>query len=155
MVTTIIFLAMILAGGLPMRWHLHLSCIKDVYDGIDFRVSSIGNNLKYDFIVKPGADPSQIKIEYAGVDGIEKSDDELEIRTAVGSLTEQKPFSYQVNGDNKQTVPSEYRLNDNIVSFSFPADYDECRDIGHRPALDFFNLLRLHCRQLGKYRNPW
>ena len=37
---------------------------QDVYDGIDFRVSSVGNNLKYDFIVKPGADPSQIKIEY-------------------------------------------------------------------------------------------
>jgi len=39
----------------------------DVYDGIDFRVSSVGNNLKYDFIVKPGADPSKIKIEYSGV----------------------------------------------------------------------------------------
>ena len=110
---------------------------QDVYDGIDFRVSSIGNNLKYDFIVRPGADPSQIKIEYCGVDGIEKIDDELEIRTAVGSLTEQKPFSYQVNGDNKQTVPSEYRLHDNIVSFSFPADYDECRELVIDPLLIF------------------
>src|SRR5687768_8571772 len=52
----------------------------DVYEGIDFRVSSLGNNLKYDFIVRPGADPSQIRIEYCGVDGIEKSEDELEIR---------------------------------------------------------------------------
>src|SRR5687768_11096746 len=78
---------------------------QDVYNGIDFRVSSIGNNLKYDFIVKAGADPSQIKIEYAGVDGIEKSDQELKIRTTVGSLTETKPFSYQGEGSNKQTVP--------------------------------------------------
>jgi hypothetical protein len=110
---------------------------RDVYDGVDFRVSSIGNNLKYDFIVKPGADPSQIKIEYYGIDGIEKTDDELEIRTAVGSLTELKPFSYQVNGGNKQTVPSEYRLNHNIVSFSFPADYDDCRELIIDPLLIF------------------
>ena len=91
----------------------------NVYDGIDFRVSSIGNNLKYDFIVRPGADPSLIKIDYNGVDGIKKSEDELEIRTALGLLTEQKPFSYQLNDHVKQTVPSEYYLDHNIVSFSF------------------------------------
>ncbi len=110
---------------------------QNVYDGVDFRVSSVGNNLKYDFIVKPGADPSQIRIEYSGVDGIEKADDELEIRTAIGSLTELKPFSYQVNDHNKRTVPSEYRLDHNIVSFSFPADYDECRELIIDPLLIF------------------
>lgn len=110
---------------------------QDVYDGVDFRVSSIGNNLKYDFIVKPGADPSQIKIEYSGTDGIKKSDGELEIQTAVGPLTELEPFSYQVNGNTKQTVASEYRLNHNIVSFSFPADYDECRELIIDPLLIF------------------
>ena len=109
----------------------------DVYDGIDFRVSSVGNNLKYDFIVKPGADPWQIKIEYRGVDGVEKYNDELEIRTVVGSLTESKPFSYQVNGDKKQTVPSEYRLDGNIVSFSFPADFDQTRELIIDPLLIF------------------
>lgn len=109
----------------------------DVYDGIDFRVSSIENNLKYDFIVKPGADPSQIKIEYCGAFGIEKMGDDLEIRTTVGSLTELKPFSYQDNDHNKQTVPSEYRLDNNMVSFSFPDDYDECRELVIDPLLIF------------------
>ena len=109
----------------------------DVYNGIDFRVSSVGNNLKYDFIVKAGADPSQIKIEYRGVDGIEKSYDELEIRTVVGSLTELKPFSYQVNEHDKHTVSSEYRLHHNIVSFSFPDGYDECRELIIDPLLIF------------------
>jgi hypothetical protein len=110
---------------------------KNVYDGIDFRVSSIGNNLKYDFIVRPEADPSQIKIEYCGVDGIEKTNDELEIKTVVGSLNELKPFSYQLNGDTKQTVPSEYDLHGNTVSFSFPADYDECNTLTIDPLLIF------------------
>ena len=111
---------------------------ENVYDGIDFRVSSLGNNLKYDFVVKPGADPSQIKIEYRGVDRLEKTNDELKILTTVGSLTELKPFSYQVDGDIKQTVPSEYRLqSNNMVSFSFPADYDECRELIIDPLLIF------------------
>jgi PKD repeat protein len=110
---------------------------KDVYDGIDFRVSSVGKNLKYDFIVKAGADPSQIKIEYCGLDGIEISDDDLKLQTSVGSLIEQKPFSYQSSGDNKQTVPSEYSLSNNIVSFSFPNNYDECRALIIDPLLIF------------------
>jgi len=109
----------------------------DVYDGIDFRISSMGNNLKYDFVVKPGADPSQIKIEYSGVDGIEKSNEELEIRTAVGSVTELKPFSYQARDGDKQNVPSEYRLDNDIVSFSFPADYDKSRELIIDPILIF------------------
>jgi hypothetical protein len=109
----------------------------DVYNGIDFRVSSVGNNLKYDFIVRPGADPSQIKIEYNGVDGIEKSDDELKINTAVGSLTELKPFSYQADNHNKQTVPSAYQLDHNIISFSFPAGYDDSRTLIIDPLLIF------------------
>ncbi len=110
---------------------------QDVYEGIDFRVSSLGNNLKYDFIVRPGADPSQIKIEYCGVDGIEKLDEKLKIRTALGPLSELKPFSYQGKDNNKQTVPSEYRLNHNIVSFSFPAEYDACRELTIDPLLIF------------------
>jgi hypothetical protein len=109
----------------------------DVYDGIDFRVSSIGNNLKYDFIVRPGADPSQIKLQYQGVDGIEIADNELEIRTTVGSLTELKPFSYQIGGGNKETVASEYSLKDNIVSFSLPDGYDGCRELIIDPLLIF------------------
>jgi CHU_C Type IX secretion signal domain/PKD domain len=109
----------------------------DIYDGIDFRVSSVGNNLKYDFIVRPGADPSQINIEYCGVDGIEKSDDELKIRTTVGSLSELKPFSFQTNGNYQQTVRSEYRLQNNVASFSFPEDYDPCRTLTIDPLLIF------------------
>lgn len=110
---------------------------QDVYDGIDFRVSSIGNNLKYDFIVAPGANPSQIKIEYSGVYGIEKSDGDLEIRTAIGALTETKPFSYQGDGTYRQTVASEYRLYNNIISFSFPDHYDESRELVIDPILIF------------------
>ncbi|MBI1769209.1 MAG: PKD domain-containing protein [Bacteroidetes bacterium] len=109
----------------------------DVYPGIDFRVSSIGKNLKYDFIVSPGADPSQIKIHYNGVDHTEKVNDELKIQTRVGLLTELKPFCYQLVGQNKQTVASEYRLENNIVSFSLSAEYDRSNELIIDPLLIF------------------
>jgi hypothetical protein len=110
---------------------------QDVYEGIDFRVSSRGIDLKYDFIVQPGADPSQIQIEYCGVSGIEKPNDELEIRTEVGALKELKPFSYQFNNHNNNPVASEFRLENNIVSFSFPDGYDECSELVIDPILIF------------------
>jgi hypothetical protein len=109
----------------------------EVYAGIDFRVSSVGNNLKYDFIVKPGANPEQIKIEYEGVDGIENQNDDLEIRTTVGVLNEQKPYTYQLINQDRQTVASRYRLHDNVVSFTFPDNYDECRELVIDPLLIF------------------
>jgi hypothetical protein len=110
---------------------------ENIYTGIDFRVSSVGNNLKYDFIVKAGADPSQIKIEYEGSYGVEKSGDDLLIKTVLGPLTDQKPFTYHANGKNKETVASQYRLRDNIASFSFPDGYDECRELVIDPLLIF------------------
>jgi hypothetical protein len=110
---------------------------KNVYNGIDFRVASVGNNLKYDFIVALGANPAQIKIEYCGVNGLEKVNDALQIKTVVGSLTELKPYSYQSNGISKQTVPSEYHVEANMVSFSFPNAYDECQPLIIDPLLIF------------------
>lgn len=109
----------------------------DVYPGIDFRVSSIGKNLKYDFVVKPGSDPSQIKIQYDGVNSVEKSGDGLAIQTDVGSVTELKPYSYQTVGDDKQTVPSGYLLHHNIATFSFPNEYDHSRELIIDPLLIF------------------
>ncbi|NOS91847.1 MAG: hypothetical protein HOP30_07990 [Cyclobacteriaceae bacterium] len=110
---------------------------KNVYDGIDFRVSSKGNNLKYDFIVQPEADPSQIKIEYNGVDAVEKIFGTLQIKTSVGTLTELKPVSYQQTELDQHTIATEYRLQNNLITFSFPDDYDECRTLVIDPLLIF------------------
>mgnify|MGYP001133296490 CR=1 FL=1 len=43
---------------------------KDLYNLIDLRVYSKGDRLKYDFIVHPGGDPSEIRIDYTGSEGI-------------------------------------------------------------------------------------
>lgn len=129
-------------GNESARWASNamafgLIIYQDVYEGIDLRVSSVGKDLKYDFIVKPGADPSQIEMEYCGVSGIGKLNEELEIQTAVGTLREAEPFTYQVNNHQKLPVVSKYQLNHNLVSFSFPDGYDECSELVIDPLLIF------------------
>jgi hypothetical protein len=109
----------------------------EIYAGIDLKVSSMGQNLKYDFVVKAGADPTQIKIEYCGVDGMEKHNGDITIKTSLGILTEKKPYVYQAVDNVKNTVSSEYRLSGNILSFSFPEEYDPCHDLVVDPLLIF------------------
>lgn len=108
----------------------------DIYDGIDLRVSSSAKNLKYDFIVSAESDPSQIQIEYEGVNGVEQISEDLQIKTIVGTVTESKPFTYQKFG-TERIVASEYQLDGNVVSFSFPNGYDECRELVIDPLLIF------------------
>lgn len=111
---------------------------EEIYTGIDLHVSSLGQNLKYDFIVKPEADPDQIKIDYCGMDGMDMNNGDIVIHTSIGELTEKKPFTFQEeeNGKNK-VVNSAYDLLGSTASFSFPDGFDECRELVIDPLLIF------------------
>lgn len=129
-------------GKDPAKWASNARAFEtityhNVYNGIDFRVSSVDNNLKYDFIVKPGADPSQIRLEYSGVDQLEKEDGELKIHTVLGPLTEMKPYSYQGPEQARQTVICEYRVDQHVASFNFPQGYDTNAELIIDPLLIF------------------
>ncbi|UII25877.1 hypothetical protein LVD15_21645 [Fulvivirga maritima] len=129
-------------GSDSCQWAAHVLSYasilyEDIYEGIDFRVSSQGNNLKYDFIVEPGADPSQIKLEYDGLNDIQKKNHNLELTSSIGTLSELKPFTYQQQAIEKQHVASEYQLNGKVASFSFPDGYDECQELVIDPLLIF------------------
>jgi hypothetical protein len=69
--------------------------MENIYPGIDARYYTDNGFLKYDLIVKPGADPSNIALKYEGVDGITVKNKELSIRTSVGEMKEGKPYTYQ------------------------------------------------------------
>jgi len=109
----------------------------EIYSGIDLRISSLGKNLKYDFVVAPGADPNQIQIEYCGVDAIEGNNGDLSIQTTLGFLTEKKPVSFQEENNERKIVNSEYALADRVITFNFPNGYDPCQDLVIDPLLIF------------------
>ena len=68
----------------------------EVYPGIDLVYYGKDRHLEYDWIVKPGADPSKIRLKFAGVKGmrVDRNGD-LVLQTASGEIRQKKPIVYQ------------------------------------------------------------
>lgn len=110
----------------------------EVYEGIDLKVYASGQNLKYDFIVAPGADPTCIGGVYAGMDNISIDDNgNLYIHTLAGDLIEKRPYAYQVIAGRKIEIRCEFVLKGDRISFSFPGGYDDCESLVIDPLLIF------------------
>ncbi|HEX7016799.1 MAG TPA: PKD domain-containing protein [Cyclobacteriaceae bacterium] len=109
-----------------------------IYDGIDLKVYALGANLKYDFIVAPGADPSRIQGVYSGVDGVKyDGSGGLLIPNVAGELIETRPYAYQIIAGQQVPVACEYVLRDTVMSFAFPEGYDACEPLIIDPLLIF------------------
>ena len=66
-------------GNDPNEWHTDVPnysavMYEEIYDGIDLKYYGNGKQMEYDFIVSPGADYSQIKIQYEGAESIAIND---------------------------------------------------------------------------------
>ena len=91
---------------------------KDIYPGIDVRYySDAGSNLKYDFIVHPGANVNDIAMKYTGADKITVKNKELVISTSVGDNKELSPYTYQVADNHRQELECRYVVDGDVVKF--------------------------------------
>jgi len=129
-------------GNDPSRWASNVGEFKQVvydniYNGIDFQTYGAGQNLKYDFIVQPGADVSSIQLEYEGVDRIYLRKNKLHVQTAVNEIIEQEPYVYQIIEGVEVVVPCNYTLNGQVVGFDFPQGYDPNYELVIDPTLVF------------------
>jgi len=89
---------------------------KNIYPNIDLVFYEKDESLKYDFILKPGAKISDIKMQYEMINNLQLSEDgDLIYETTWGLMKEAAPFSYYQ--DNEQEVFIDYDVNDNVVSF--------------------------------------
>jgi uncharacterized repeat protein (TIGR01451 family) len=72
----------------------------DLWPGIDLFYSGSVNRLKYMFVVKPGADPKQIRLRYRGVESVSlDAQGNLLVRTRLEDFRDDKPTAYQqING---------------------------------------------------------
>lgn len=103
---------------------------KEIYEGVDLKVYSNGINLKYDFIVKPNANTSLIRLNYKYANEIAIVNNELVIRTSVGDIKEKEPFAYQVINNKQIKVECKYTLlSDNKIGFIFPYGYNKSYDL--------------------------
>jgi len=83
----------------------------ELWPGIDLVYTGAGGQLKSTFVVKPGADPSQIRLAYRGATGVRLTEaGQLEVSTPAGSFADDCPYAYQdVSGDRSE-VPVAFAL---------------------------------------------
>lgn len=101
----------------------------DVWPGIDMRLYLTSLGLKYDFVVRPGADPRMIAFRYEGTTApVTDEDGNLVVETPLGSLGEQAPvvFTTDDNGMNRIPVKARYQISGSSVRFKLAA-YDPTR----------------------------
>ncbi|MBS1664293.1 MAG: PKD domain-containing protein [Bacteroidetes bacterium] len=92
---------------------------KNIYPNIDVRYYTYNGQLKYDIIVHPGGDVSQVKMKYDGVDKLSIKKNSLVTSTSVGDVTQPAPYSYVFDPSHGKTeVSCKYVISGgNTVSF--------------------------------------
>ncbi len=115
---------------------------EQIYDGIDLKYYGNGTHMEYDYIVEPGADFSQIKIQYEGAESIAVNDNgELVVTTMWGEVVEQRPIIYQIENSIRVPIDGSYKLS-GASSFSFElADYNTSLPLIIDPVLEYSTYL--------------
>ena len=113
-----------------------------LYPGIDMVYGGNGRELKSEFRVAPGADPSQIRLRYAGA-GRLRIDEQGRLVIPVGDreLREEAPAIYQERHGARTAVEGRYSLTpEGAITFALGA-YDRTETLVVDPVLSYSTLL--------------
>lgn len=109
--------------------------VSNIYSGIDWVLYQVDGKLKYDFIVHPGANAQQIKMEIIAADEtVLLKDDHLQIKTTIGAINDAGLYSYIKN--TGVHIDSKFELKNNVLQFII-ADYDASQTLIIDPSLDW------------------
>lgn len=90
-------------GNDPAKWRTGVANygrvrFTEVYPGIDLVYYGKDRQIEYDWIVKPGANPSEIRLKFAGVQKMRvDGNGDLVLETPSGEIRQKKPVVYQEN----------------------------------------------------------
>ncbi len=88
----------------------------DVYPGIDWVLYLNQSNIEYDFVVRPGADVSLIKLHYGGATDLSiGADGGIVAKTPMGTIREKSPYAYE--NKTGKAVAANFKIENNNVSF--------------------------------------
>jgi hypothetical protein len=129
-------------GNDPAHWASNVKSFravtyKNLYEKTDMTIYENDSRLKYDFVLHPGADISNIQIKIEGAEKVFIRDGNLIIKTSVNEVTELSPVSFQGSASDKKNIACKFILNDNVITFNFPDGYDETLDLTIDPTLIF------------------
>ena len=137
-------------GRDPSRWRrnvLQFAKVKyaGVYPGIDLVFYGNHSMLEYDFVVAPGADPSQIALNIDGpVPALDKNGD-----LVAGDARLHKPVIYQMADTGKRVIDGGYRLQDGRRAGFIVGEYDKSQELIIDPVLSYSTYLGGSNQDLG------
>jgi hypothetical protein len=113
---------------------------KNIYNGIDMVFEAYSTKekpIEYTFVVHPGADAKQIKLQYIGAKKTELKENKINIEVAQGILTENIPASWIKETKEKQYIT--YKVIDkNTYGFEIPHyPHDKTLIIDPNPNLEW------------------
>lgn len=110
--------------------------LHDVAPGCDAVFREGRRGLKYDLVLKPGADPASIRIAYEGAEAVRLRKGALLVETSLGRITERIPLAYQEVGGERVPVSCTYALRDGVIGFHV-GRYDPSLPLVIDPTLSF------------------
>jgi hypothetical protein len=139
-----------LIGNDPRKWRTSVPTYAmvhyaSVYRGIDlvyYGNPSADGQLEFDFTVAPGANPSPIRLRFAGLSHLRlAANGDLVMTTASGALAFHKPLVYQMEDGHRHLVAGDFALlGKHTVGFRL-GNYDRTKALVIDPALAYSTLL--------------
>src|SRR5277367_1043905 len=135
-------------GDRPRDWKTNLPVYqkilyRNLYPGIDMSYGGAGHRIKSEFLVAPGADPDQIRLDYSGATLSVAPNGDLLIHSGDGGgeAREEAPVVYQESMGARVQIPGRYHLLDtHTVGFEISA-YDRSRALVIDPVLSYGTYL--------------
>jgi len=129
-------------GNQPKQWianvpHYQSVVQHELYDNIDLVYRFHESKVEYDFVVKTGGNPSDIRIQVSGADKIQlAADGSLELLTPMGMFMQHAPIIYQDIDGQRQLVAGQFVVSGNEIGFAV-ADYIASAPLVIDPVLSF------------------
>jgi len=112
---------------------------EELWPGIDVVYTAAAEHLKCEYLVRPGADPKQIRFVYRRAAAAINDTGDLEISTPIGSFRDNAPYVYQEPNGRRAEISASYELTEKgdgppIFGFNLGA-YDSSEPLVIDPAV--------------------
>jgi len=99
------------------------------YNGVSVHYTFDQGRPRYDVVVEPGADPSQVGMRIEGADDVQVlSNGDLNLGTSLGAVQERGLTAYQEGASGRTQVPCRMILSGNVAHFDL-GSYDPAKEL--------------------------